>query len=236
MRNKIRYHSKQEAKKISYESETMFLSQQNNVSLPAKQCFSVFACLSLVPHVLIARASRAYRSRLMRLSLVPRLLIARSPFAYRLVVSLLLMLVLGVNTVWGQAKSAPTPKVENGIYYITHPFDNKTWYLWPQAYFAYDSKKSGGITISHLRFGDNPIKSSYLIDQADFIACHNPAYVLKYDMLSDLKDGGTFLLNSPWTLEEMEAQLPASMKNLIAKKHAKFYNIDLRSRSISFLF
>ena len=95
-----------------------------------------------------------------------------------------------------------------------------------QAYFAYDSKKSGGITISHLRFGDNPIKSSYLIDQADFIACHNPAYVLKYDMLSDLKDGGTFLLNSPWTLEEMEAQLPASMKNLIAKKHAKFYNID----------
>ena len=95
-----------------------------------------------------------------------------------------------------------------------------------QAYFAYDSKKSGGITISHLRFGDNPIKSSYLIDQADFIACHNPAYVLKYDMLSDLKDGGTFLLNSPWSLEEMEAQLPASMKNLIAKKHAKFYNID----------
>jgi len=95
-----------------------------------------------------------------------------------------------------------------------------------QAYFAYDSKKSGGITISHLRFGDNPIKSSYLIDQADFIACHNPAYVLKYDMLSDLKEGGTFLLNSPWTLEEMEEQLPASMKNLIAKKHAKFYNID----------
>ena len=130
MRNKIRYHSKQEAKKLSSESETMFLSQQNNVFLPAKQCFSVFACLSLVPHVLIARASRAYRSRLMRLSLVPRLLIARSPFAYRLVVSLLLMLVLGVNTVWGQAKSAPTPKVENGIYYITHPFDNKTWYLW----------------------------------------------------------------------------------------------------------
>ena len=126
MRNKIRYHSKQEAKKLSSESETMFLSQQNNVSLPAKQCFSVFACLSLVPHVLIARASRAYRSRLMRLSLVPRLLITRSPFAYRLVVSLLLMLVLGVNTVWGQAKSAPTPKVANGIYYIKHD----SWYLW----------------------------------------------------------------------------------------------------------
>ena len=110
---------------------------------------------------------------------------------------------------------------KNSIKIIGDNTDN-----YAQAYFAYDSKKSGGITISHLRFGDNPIKSSYLIDQADFIACHNPAYVLKYDMLSDLKDGGTFLLNSPWTLEEMEAQLPASMKNLIAKKHAKFYNID----------
>ena len=95
-----------------------------------------------------------------------------------------------------------------------------------QAYFAYDSKKSGGITISHLRFGDNPIKSSYLIDQADFIACHNPAYVLKYDMVSDLKEGATFLLNSPWTVEEMDKELPAKMKNIIAQKHIKFYNID----------
>ena len=95
-----------------------------------------------------------------------------------------------------------------------------------QAYFAYDSKKSGGITISHLRFGDNPIKSSYLIDQADFIACHNPAYVLKYDMVSALKPGATFLLNSSWTLEEMEKQLPAKMKNIIAQKKVKFYNID----------
>ena len=96
-----------------------------------------------------------------------------------------------------------------------------------QAYFAYDSKKSGGITISHLRFGDNPIKSSYLIDQADFIACHNPAYVMKYDMVSDLKEGGTFLLNSPWkTVEELDKNLPASMKNIIAKKKVKFFNID----------
>ena len=95
-----------------------------------------------------------------------------------------------------------------------------------QAYFAYDSKKSGGITISHLRFGDNPIQSTYLIDSADFIACHNPAYVTKYDMVSALKDGGTFLLNSPWTAEEMEKELPASMKQLLAKKHAKFYTID----------
>ncbi len=95
-----------------------------------------------------------------------------------------------------------------------------------QAYFAYDSKKSGGITISHLRFGDNPIQSTYLIDSADFIACHNPAYVTKYDMVSALKDGGTFLLNSPWTAKEMEKELPATMKQLLAKKHAKFYTID----------
>ena len=95
-----------------------------------------------------------------------------------------------------------------------------------QAYFAYDSKKSGGITISHLRFGDNPIQSTYLIDSADFIACHNPAYVTKYDMVSALKDGGTFLLNSPWTAKEMEKELPASMKQLLAKKHARFYTID----------
>ena len=95
-----------------------------------------------------------------------------------------------------------------------------------QAYFAYDSKKSGGITVSHLRFGDKPIKSAYLIDQADFVACHNPAYVVKYDMVSDLKDGGTFLLNSPWTAEEMDEKLPASMKRMIAKKNIKFYNVD----------
>ena len=95
-----------------------------------------------------------------------------------------------------------------------------------QAYFAYDSKKSGGITVSHLRFGDTPIQSTYLIDSADFIACHNPAYVTKYDMVSALKDGGTFLLNSPWTAKEMEKELPASMKQTLAKKHAKFYTID----------
>ena len=95
-----------------------------------------------------------------------------------------------------------------------------------QAYFSYDSKKSGGITVSHLRFGDKPIQSTYLIDSADFIACHNPSYVTKYDMVSALKDGGTFLLNSPWTAEQMETELPATMKQLLAKKHAKFYTID----------
>ncbi len=95
-----------------------------------------------------------------------------------------------------------------------------------QAYFAYDSKKSGGLTVSHLRFGDVPIRSTYLIDAADFIACHNPAYVTMYDMVSSLKDGGTFLLNSQWEPEDMDKHLPASMKQLLAKKHAKFYTIN----------
>ena len=95
-----------------------------------------------------------------------------------------------------------------------------------QAYFSYDSKKSGGITVSHLRFGDKKIQSPYLIDSANFIACHNPAYVTKYDMVSALKDGGVFLLNCPWTAEELNDQLPASMKRLLAKKHARLYTID----------
>ena len=95
-----------------------------------------------------------------------------------------------------------------------------------QGYFSYDSKKSGGITVSHLRFGDTPIKSTYLIDAADFVACHNPSYVTRYDMVSSLKDGGVFLLNSQWTAEEMEHQLPASMKQLLAKKHIRFYNVN----------
>ena len=96
-----------------------------------------------------------------------------------------------------------------------------------QAYFFYDSKKSGGITVSHLRFGDKPIQSEYLIDAADFIACHNPSYVTRYDMVSDLKDGGAFLLNSEWTtLEQLEKELPAKMKNALAKKHARLFVID----------
>ena len=99
--------------------------------------------------------------------------------------------------------------------------------MYAQAYFFYDSKKSGGITVSHLRFGKTPIQSSYLIDSADFIACHNPSYITRYDMLSDAKEGGKFLLNSPWnTLEELEKNLPAKVKQQIAKKHLKFYNID----------
>ena len=98
--------------------------------------------------------------------------------------------------------------------------------LYAQGYFAYDSKKSGGFTVSHLRFGKTPIQSPYLIDAADFAACHNPSYVTRYAVAEGIKEGGTFLLNSPWTLEEMEKELPAHMKNAIAKHHIKFYNIN----------
>ena len=98
--------------------------------------------------------------------------------------------------------------------------------MYAQAYFAYDSKKSGGVTISHLRFGKRPIQSTYLIDAADYIACHNPAYVHMYNVLEGIKTGGTFMLNSPWSAEEMEEKLPAAMRRTIAQKKLKFYNID----------
>lgn len=96
-----------------------------------------------------------------------------------------------------------------------------------QAYFQYDSRKSGGATISHLRFGKNPILSSYLIDRADFIACHDPSYLTRFDMLSDLKEGGTFLLNCPWTDEkQLNAYLPPSFKQNLAKKKVSLHVID----------
>jgi pyruvate-ferredoxin/flavodoxin oxidoreductase len=95
-----------------------------------------------------------------------------------------------------------------------------------QGYFAYDSKKSGGVTISHLRFGHSPIKSPYLINQADYVACHNQAYVSQYDMVKDLKPGGTFMLNCRWTAEELDAALPALLKRQLAEKQARFYIID----------
>ncbi|MBW2440510.1 MAG: pyruvate:ferredoxin (flavodoxin) oxidoreductase [Deltaproteobacteria bacterium] len=98
--------------------------------------------------------------------------------------------------------------------------------MYAQAYFAYDSKKSGGITISHLRFGNKPIQSTYLIDTADYIACHKDSYVEVYDLLEGIKEGGIFVLNSPWTLEEMEEKIPAGLRSTIAKKKLKFYNID----------
>ncbi len=99
--------------------------------------------------------------------------------------------------------------------------------MYAQAYFFYDSKKSGGITVSHLRFGKTPIQSEYLIDAADFIACHNPSYVTRYDMTTDLKKGGAFLLNAPWTtVKELDKNLPAKVKNALAAKKAKLYVID----------
>jgi pyruvate-ferredoxin/flavodoxin oxidoreductase len=98
--------------------------------------------------------------------------------------------------------------------------------MFAQAYFAYDSKKSGGLTVSHLRFGKEPIQSTYLINHADFIACHNANYVHMYDVLQGIKEGGTFLLNSRWEAKEMEKHLPAAMCRTIAEKNLKFYTID----------
>ena len=98
--------------------------------------------------------------------------------------------------------------------------------MYAQGYFSYDSKKSGGVTVSHLRFGKKEIKSTYLIDRADFVACHNQSYVTRYDILKGIKEGGTFLLNSGWSADEMEERLPASLKNVIANKKLKFYNVD----------
>ncbi len=96
-----------------------------------------------------------------------------------------------------------------------------------QAYFVYDSRKSGGVTISHLRFGNTPIRASYLIDRADFIACHNPSYLTRYDMLSELKEGGVFLLNCPWnSIASLEENLPIAYKRMIAEKKLRFYVID----------
>ncbi|SHF41582.1 pyruvate:ferredoxin (flavodoxin) oxidoreductase [Caloramator proteoclasticus] len=98
--------------------------------------------------------------------------------------------------------------------------------LYAQAYFSYDSKKSGGVTVSHLRFGKKPIKLPYLIKKADFIACHHPSYVYKYDVLEGIKDGGIFLLNCMWSKEELSEKLPAEMKKTLAEKNINFYIIN----------
>ncbi len=98
--------------------------------------------------------------------------------------------------------------------------------MYAQGYFAYDSKKSGGITISHLRFGKKKIQSSYYVTMADYLACHNPAYVGVYDIINDLKPGGTFVLNCRWSDEELEKELPGSWKRALATKKARFYTID----------
>jgi len=98
--------------------------------------------------------------------------------------------------------------------------------LYAQAYFDYDSKKSGGVTMSHLRFGKKPIKSTYLLDEADYIACHKPSYVYQYDVLEGLKKGGTFLLNCVWSPEELEDRLPGHMKRYLAENDIQFYTIN----------
>ena len=122
---------------------------------------------------------------------------------------------------WGLGADGTVGANKNSIKIIG---DNTDMYA--QAYFDYDSKKSGGVTMSHLRFGHTPIKSTYLIHQANFVACHNPAYVRKYNMVQELVDGGTFLLNCPWDMEGIEKHLPGQVKKFIADHNIKFYVID----------
>ena len=98
--------------------------------------------------------------------------------------------------------------------------------MYAQGYFSYDSKKSGGITVSHLRFGKNKIKSTYLITEADFVACHNQAYVHQYDLLKGHKEGAKFVLNCVWSDAELEEHLPAKMKQYLAKNDIDFYTIN----------
>ncbi len=122
---------------------------------------------------------------------------------------------------WGLGADGTVGANKNSIKIIG---DNTDMYA--QAYFDYDSKKSGGVTMSHLRFGHTPIKSTYLIRQANFVACHNPSYVRKYNMVQELVDGGTFLLNCPWDMEGLEKHLPGQVKKYIAEHNIKFYTID----------
>ena len=122
---------------------------------------------------------------------------------------------------WGLGADGTVGANKNSIKIIG---DNTDMYA--QGYFAYDSKKSGGLTVSHLRFGKTPIKSTYYISKADFVACHNPSYVDKYDIVDDLKEGGSFLLNCPWDTEKLSERLPGKMKKILAERHINFYTID----------
>ncbi len=122
---------------------------------------------------------------------------------------------------WGLGSDGTVGANKNSIKIIGDHTD-----MYAQAYFSYDSKKSGGVTISHLRFGKKPIHSTYLINKADFVACHNPAYVGHYDMVEDIKPGGTYLLNCQWSAEELETHLPAKDKRYIANNNIKMYTID----------
>ena len=122
---------------------------------------------------------------------------------------------------WGLGSDGTVGANKNSIKIIGDHTD-----MYAQGYFDYDSKKSGGLTVSHLRFGTAPIKSTYYISQADFVACHNPAYLEIYDMVQDLKKGGSFLLNTHWTAEELNEKLPGKVKKFIAENEINLYTID----------
>ena len=122
---------------------------------------------------------------------------------------------------WGLGADGTVGANKNSVKIIGDHTDKKV-----QAYFQYDSKKSGGVTISHLRFGDSPIKSTYYVKQADFVACHNSAYLYRYEMVQDVKPGGFFLLNCVWNDEELEEHLPARVKRYIANNDVQFYTCD----------
>jgi len=129
---------------------------------------------------------------------------------------------------WGLGSDGTVGANKNSIKIIGDHTD-----MYAQAYFAYDSKKSGGVTQSHLRFGHNPIRSTYLVKLADFVACHNQSYIDKYDMVEDLKDGGTFLLNCMWRENELAEKLPGAVKRYIARHNIKFYIIDATELAIN---
>ncbi len=122
---------------------------------------------------------------------------------------------------WGLGSDGTVGANKNSIKIIGDHTDLKV-----QAYFQYDSKKSGGVTISHLRFGKKPIKSTYYVTKADFVACHAPSYMEKYDIVQDVKPGGTFLLNCAWDVKELGRQLPPAAKRYLAKNNIKFYTCD----------
>ncbi len=122
---------------------------------------------------------------------------------------------------WGLGSDGTVGANKNSIKIIGDHTD-----MYAQAYFAYDSKKSGGVTVSHLRFGKTPIKSTYLVNMADFVACHNQSYIDKYNMVQDIKPGGTFLLNCQWSKDEVEQYLPGQVKRYLAENNIKFYIID----------
>ena len=123
--------------------------------------------------------------------------------------------------IWGLGSDGTVGANKQAIKIIGDHSDMKV-----QAYFDYDSKKSGGITVSHLRFSSHPIKSSYLVNNADYVACHNPSYVYKYDLIESLKPGGIFVLNTQWDEKEIEEHLPSTMKRKLAQKNARFFTVN----------